>query len=162
MTSIARELVKGDHIEILPSEPGRLMDNKNGGVPIPGLPAPSIGHVVGVSLCFLGDTDLWGHELGHCRYFQHAGNAPGRAEAQHDCTGNLAANWGDPFARETSESNQKWDRTCLMSYVTDLSSYDDYKDMPCFCFKCVLKNRGWKLNDATVPVPSPPGDLQDP
>ena len=94
MRSIAVRLVHGDRIEFLASEPGKLMDNKIGGVPVPGLPAPSIGHPVGVAFSFLGDTDLWGHEMGHCRYFEHAASAPGRKPEQHDSAANSVVNWG--------------------------------------------------------------------
>ena len=71
-------------------------------------------------------------------------------------------NWADPAINETDPVNQNWDRVCLMTYATDLPNYDTAKDMVCFCYKCVLKNRGWRLNDGSVNGVALAGDVQDP
>jgi hypothetical protein len=165
-----KPLANQPRIEILDSEDAELLQYQSGGVPTPGLPSSSLGNPVGVALNFLGDTDLWGHEMAHCRHYEHAGNAPlsitGDPGNEHDRVVNTIVNWADPAINETDPVNQNWDRACLMTYVTDLPNYDVARDMPCFCYRCVLKNRGWKLYDGTVPAvasgPDVPGNVQDP
>lgn len=136
--------------------------NTSGTKSIPGLPSPSCGFPLGVFWNFAGDASLWAHEIGHNRHYEHSADAPvnpdGKARDYHDSATN-------PFITHADEKaeNKGWDRACLMSYVSDVAdtksspTYDGERDLPCFCFKCVLKNRGWKL-DA---VPMPKGDLQD-
>jgi hypothetical protein len=155
-------LANQPHVEILQSDNAKLLQYSSGGVNTPGLPSSSLGNPVGVALNFLGDTDLWGHEMAHCRHYEHAGNAPppGDPSGEHDSGANTTVNWADPLINETDPVNQTWDRACLMTYATDLPNYDNAKDMPCFCFKCVLKNRGWRLHDGSIPAV--PGDAQDP
>ena len=56
--------------------------------------------------------------------------------AQHD----RAANTVDATVQAATDVNaQKWDRACIMSYV----STETGADMAYFCGKCVLKMRGW-------------------
>ena len=164
LKSRSTPLANQPRIEIVDSADAELLQYASGGVPTPGLPSSSLGNPVGVALNFLGDTDLWGHEMAHCRHYEHAGNAPppGDPDAEHDSTANSTVNWADPAINEIDPVNQTWDRACLMTYITDLPNYDNAKDMPCFCFKCVLKNRGWKLHDGTVAIPAVAGDIQDP
>ncbi len=49
-----------------------------------GIPVPSLGNPLGVSWNFEADTPLWAHELAHNRYMEHAANAGGANNAQHD------------------------------------------------------------------------------
>jgi len=125
-----------------------------------GLNTPSCGFPVGVFWNFLGTSDLWAHELGHNRHYEHAADAFGLVDRRnsHDNRGN------DAFVGTNEKAeNSAWDRCCLMSYITDVldstnaSSYNQANDMPCLCFKCVLRNRGWRL----VPVVNPPSDVED-
>src|SRR5262249_36772213 len=126
---------------------------------------PSLGDPLGVSYNFDGTARLWTHELSHNRYYEHAANAPGAADGQHDHVNNPDATVSaDTFARpapptgDGTNAARQWDRCCTMTYVTHLSSYDAAKDMAFFCFRCVLKNRGWKL----AGVNSPPGATTEP
>ncbi|MDX2152985.1 MAG: hypothetical protein SFV54_19740 [Bryobacteraceae bacterium] len=146
---------------VVPADPPYQLQYSSGGVPTPGLPTSSMGNPLGVAINFLGDSDLWGHELAHTRYHQHTGNAPSPAIAQHDARNNTTVNWGALVTPEPDPINQCWDRSCLMTYATDLASYDDAKDMVCFCARCVLKARGWKLQDGAHPVNLPPSTVMD-
>jgi hypothetical protein len=125
-----------------------------------GINTPSCGFPVGVFWNFLGTADLWAHELGHNRHYEHAAEAFGLADRwdSHDHRTN------DDFSGSNEKpENTCWDRACLMSYITDVTdkssaaSYDDAEDTPCLCFKCALRNRGWRL----VPLKNPPKDLTD-
>ena len=126
-----------------------------------GTPSPSCGFPGGVFWNFLGDATLWAHELGHNRHYEHSADAmqdkSNSARPQHD-------NIENPLVPTTEEDdNRGWDRACLMSYISSVkgkdkkSSYQPARDLPCFCYKCALKNRGWKV----AGLPAPKGDLQD-
>jgi hypothetical protein len=143
-----------------------------GGHKIYGVYTPSCGFPLGVTWNFLGDPYLWAHESGHNRHYEHAADAmyddkrSPTTKVEHDSEENTVAK---TFHGREKADNKRWDRACLMSYVTDVesqgsqtissvSTYDLKRDMPCFCFKCVLKNRGWRITG----VPVPKGDLHDP
>ncbi len=126
----------------------------------PGLNTPSCGFPVGVFWNFLGTADLWAHEIGHNRHFEHAAEAFGLPDRDimHDNAVNPLPRVGD------IAENERWDRACLMSYITGLGTYDAAgagSDKPCFCFKCVLRNRGWRLQALGAQVPVPPGAVHD-
>lgn len=136
-----------------------------------GLPSPSCGFPGGVFWNCFGDANLWAHEIGHNRHYEHAADAPQvgahaqdpgfTARPEHDNVENpylITDLKLDPttFAKEKNE-NKGWDRACLMSYITQKATFKDARDLPCFCFKCALKNRGWKVDG----LPAPKGDLQD-
>jgi hypothetical protein len=176
--------------------PARPILGYCGDVPAVGLQTTSAGFPAGVSWDVNGDTDLWAHEFAHNRYYEHAGGSAGRPpndpNLTHDSVDNLAEwpNQGDH--RNVAGNNigapnfnRTWDRSCLMSYITDVGltnpdpsyqeTFDRNRDRPCFCYKCVLKNRGWKLGQGAYqppssplaaaippPIPTPPGNLQDP
>jgi hypothetical protein len=53
---------------------------------------------------------------------------------------------------------RRWDRACLMTYASHLQSYDAAKDKTYLCYKCVLKNRGWKIEGLPN---SPPSNVVD-
>ncbi len=119
-----------------------------------GIPVPSLGNPLGVSLNFDANTELWAHELAHNRYMEHAANAGGANTAQHDSQANSFFNFGPaPGIAETVATSQAWDRACLMSYVGHLKTFDPVRDHPVMCGKCSLKVRGWKL----ASVANPPG-----
>lgn len=114
-----------------------------------GIPVPSIGNALGVSMNSDGNHELWAHELGHNRYLEHAANAGGPNDADHDHAPNGSFNWaGLP---ETVATAQGWDRTCLMTYVTHLKTYSAVRDRRIMCGKCNLKVRGWKLASLVDP-----------
>jgi len=121
-----------------------------------GLPVSSMGNALGVAWNFGPEAALWAHELGHTRYMQHAANAGGAANDQHDHEANTVFNFVN--IHETVAESQMWDRACLMSYVNHLTTYDNNRDRPNMCGKCVLKTRGWKLASVT----DPGGGVQDP
>jgi hypothetical protein len=168
LASTNTPLVLGNWVYVAPTDP-LSPPYSCGGVPTPGLPSCSSGYPVGVSWNFIGDSDLWGHELGHNRYYEHAGSAPrppNDLNNEQDRAVNEVA-WPGYAVPNTDAQyyNHTWDRSCLMSYVTDVQGPDPFDvtvDIPVFCYKCVLKNRGWKLNAPPATVPLPPGDLQDP
>jgi hypothetical protein len=108
-----------------------------------GIPVPSIGNPLGVSLNSKGDHELWAHELAHNRYMEHAANAGGPNNAQHDHYANGTFNW--VALNEQVAASKFWDRTCLMTYATHLKTYSAVRDKRIMCGKCILKVRGWKL-----------------
>jgi hypothetical protein len=126
---------------------------------VDGFNAPSCGFPVGAFWNVTGDASLWAHEIGHNRHYEHSADAPQKpgARTQHDNALNPT------FSPPENAVNAGWDRACLMSYVTQATdstgtcTYNDERDMPCFCYKCVLRNRGWRVT--AVPVPA--GDLKD-
>jgi hypothetical protein len=136
--------------------------SSRGSKAIPGLPSPSCGFPLGVFWNFAGDATLWAHEMGHNRHYEHSADAMqdprNSARPQHDKEDNALITHGDE-----KPDNKGWDRACLMSYVSQVkdtknkATYDKERDAPCFCFKCVLKNRGWRVGA----LPTPKGDLQD-
>jgi hypothetical protein len=88
---------------------------------------------------------LWAHETGHNRYLQHSSNAPGAQAAQHDSAPNAAQ------AGAAEATGKNWDRACLMSYSSHYTDFDMEADLTCMCYRCVLKNRGWKLGSTALP-----------
>jgi hypothetical protein len=112
-----------------------------------GIPVPSLGNPIGVSLNSKADAELWAHELAHNRYMEHAANAGGANDAQHDHANNTHFNFAG--INETVATVQMWDRACLMTYVTHLKTYDPVRDRRVMCGKCFLKVRGWKLASVT-------------
>jgi hypothetical protein len=100
---------------------------------------------------------LWAHEIGHNRNMLHAGNAPGGDTTvyrkQHDTRRHNA----NPYKNDKQKTARDWDRVCLMTYADQLETYNDDTDITCMCFKCVLKNRGWKVEKLALP----PSDLHD-
>ena len=137
------------------------------GKPVHGVYSPSCGYPVGVFWNSGGCSSLWAHELGHNRHFEHAASAPMMtgAAGQHDNQLNEIAT----FHADEMAGNKNWDRACLMSYVEQcvsdgtstggkrVKTYDEDVDVPCFCFKCVLWNRGWNV----IGFPNPDGKLKD-
>ncbi len=115
-----------------------------------GIPVPSLGNPLGVSWNFEADTPLWAHELAHNRYMEHAANAGGANNAQHDHQNNSTFNF--TTINETVATSQMWDRACLMTYATHLKTYDPVRDRRYMCGKCLLKTRGWKLASVADPA----------
>ncbi|MGD0524215.1 MAG: hypothetical protein ABSE49_03670 [Polyangiaceae bacterium] len=116
----------------------------------------------GILLCAIGrplggcwqftprDAFTWAHEVGHHRHFEHAQAyansttiAPGGKVVQHDSQANAYQ------AGATSTFQRAWDRWCVMSYDSDGPVH--------FCGKCLLRNRGWRVQGIT----NPGADVQD-
>ncbi|MBN2122817.1 MAG: choice-of-anchor D domain-containing protein, partial [Deltaproteobacteria bacterium] len=94
----------------------------------------------------------WAHEVGHHRHLEHSADAPvGSRSAEkdklHDSQRNTGVDWS--IEGVPSVLNQRWDRCCIMSYVDCSTGYSDPdiggSDHTYFCGKCVLRNRGWKV-----------------
>jgi hypothetical protein len=98
------------------------------------LPVAAVGSALGACFVFEGDAPLnWAHEMGHHRHMEHAAGAPYEKVKQHDSVVNPhLAGEGDLKPEE-----KRWDHGCVMGYVEKMF----------FCSKCVLKNRGWKVED---------------
>ncbi len=143
-----------NHVELWPSQAVQLYGN---------LPLASLGNPIGVAINFDGGYELWAHEVGHTRYMEHAANAPasrGGTPAQslaaknrvHDAQPNP-----DPLVSADAVSSN-WDRACYMTYASHLANFDPVKDKTYMCYKCLLKNRGWKIEN----IPNdPPGAVHD-
>lgn len=104
-----------------------------------GLPLPAVGSSLGATYVFEGHEPMnWAHEMGHHRHMEHAAGAPGEKTAQHDSEVNphLAT------LADAKDVEKRWDRACVMGYV----------DKQFFCGKCVLKNRGWKVENLGMPA----------
>ena len=114
------------------------------------LPVPSLGNPLGVAWNTKASAELWGHELGHTRFMEHAGNAGGANNAQHDPTINSGFNWA--AINETTADGKHWDRACLMSYADHRPTYDATRDRRFPCGRCALKIRGWKLAGVATPA----------
>ncbi len=123
-----------------------------------GLPLfSSMGLALGGSYVFpRRKRDNWAHEIGHNRHFQHAQartrknsasperQAPGATTTLHDSKANPY------FTADVLTQYQKaWDRFCLMSYDKAIDRS--------FCGKCILRNRGWAVDD----IADPDGDKHD-
>jgi hypothetical protein len=107
---------------------------------------PSAGEALGVLMCgsAMGAFSFWAHEVAHHKHFEHAGDVI-QVPAQHD----RAANTVDATVQAvTDENSKKWDRACIMSYVSTESGLDKAY----FCGKCVLKMRGWKVEGIADPA----------
>jgi len=130
--------------------PGRYRIS-NSSVITDGLPLCAIGRSLGAAWVYTGRTNnVWSHEAGHHRHLQHAqanhgsaNPAPGAKNSQHDS----AANAHQATAPQAHQ--QCWDRWCIMSY--------DKTQARVFCGKCLLRNRGWAVEQ----IANPAGNLQD-
>jgi hypothetical protein len=117
---------------------------------VPRLPLCAIGRSLGGSWVFPGRADnTWSHEIGHHRHLQHAQasesatRAPGAKDEQHDSAANAHQ------AGATHPHQRFWDRWCIMSY--------DDSQSKVFCGKCLLRNRGWAVEQ----IANPAGTEQD-
>jgi hypothetical protein len=108
-----------------------------------------------ISLTNNEDHPWWTHEMGHNRHLQHAAGEAGNQPRQHDSENNtsdvalqadgaIGAQW------------KRWDRVCTMSYTDSRQAgADGGDDRQQFCGKCLLKNRGWRVES----LPALPGVL---
>jgi hypothetical protein len=122
------------------------------------MPLPAVGIALGATWLFTNsNADTWTHEVGHHRHLEHAASAPGAQYAPrdptdpvpntdlHDAQDNEIVNWG--ALGETKGSQKDWDRYCIMSYAS--SNYPGGQEY--FCGKCLLRNRGWKVQGIDYP-----------
>jgi outer membrane protein OmpA-like peptidoglycan-associated protein len=131
--------------------------------PYDGIPLPAVGVSMGATWLFTsGGASVWAHELGHHRHLEHAQAnpssttrpAPGGKVAQHDSVVNpdpaLPARPTATFddGSSAADKDRCWDRNCIMSY-TNGHLY--------FCGKCIMKNRGWAVEQ----LANPGGGLHD-
>jgi hypothetical protein len=147
-------LVAGNKVDYERTEelPGRVK----------GFPFPSLGAPLGTALVIRPNADTWAHELGHCRFLEHAANAPGDQPTQHDHENNTTFVWtGAGGIGENDVKNRCWDRACLMSYAPNQTTYDQARDRRYMCGRCAFKTRGWRLGGAQ-PVNNPPGATPGP
>lgn len=92
------------------------------------------------------DWPWWTHEIGHNRQLQHAGKEFGFQVAQHDSAPNThEVNW--PAGAPANPLEAQWDRDCTMTYQTSRLAGPDGDDRQQFCGKCVLKGRGWRVEN---------------
>jgi hypothetical protein len=130
------------------------------------LPWAAVGSPLGATWLFTtSDADTWAHEVGHHRHFIHAASAPGSQQSpsgtpgpsleMHDHEANSVKAW-DGFQitlghnNGTKASERDWDRNCIMSYSA--SSYvGAARGRDTFCGKCLLRQRGWKVQALTYP-----------
>jgi hypothetical protein len=109
-------------------------------------PLPAAGTPLAATWLFTtSDEETWVHEVGHHRHLEHAASAPldGRApfrQKLHDAEQNTHEAW----PAGTSPLDQDWDRCCIMSYTSSTEKLY-------FCGKCVLRMRGWKVEDLGHP-----------
>ena len=149
---------------------GKTLGSTNTGYDYDRLPLPAVGCAFGATWLFTtSDADTWAHEVGHHRHLEHAASGPGSqykpagapANADlHDNEGNSTQNWttfgvinpaNDPGTTDASE--QDWDRNCIMSYSS--SNYPaNRRGRDYFCGKCLLRNRGWKVQGLGYPGPN--------
>jgi hypothetical protein len=116
------------------------------------VPLPAVGGACGGTWLFTtGDGSVWAHEVGHHRHLEHAQSqpgdaaaAPGAKNAQHDAALNP-----EPSIAADPAKDRAWDRCCIMSYNSVDPLY--------FCGKCVLKNRGFAVEN----LPAVAGNLKD-
>lgn len=107
-----------------------------------GLPLPAVGVALGATWLFTSsDAETWAHEVGHHRHLEHSASAPGATANLHDSQSNSTQNW--VALGVTDVADQNWDTMCIMSYASapDL----------CFCGRCVLRNRGWRVTGLGFP-----------
>ena len=117
----------------------------------------ALGYGLGASWNFVTpDAALWTHEIGHNKYLEHAQAWPGNAGSpggfnndQHDSVLNP-----EPSLATEPGKDRCWDRCCIMSY-----GHDDINERQpqYFCGKCILKIRGWKIED----IENPAGTIRD-
>ena len=96
------------------------------------------------------DHPWWTHEIGHNRHLQHAAGEGGFQPQQHDSVNNTS-----DAALQTDGAVgalwKQWDRVCTMSYTDSRAvGQAGRDDRQQFCGKCLLKNRGWKVE--TLPA----------
>ena len=136
--------------------------NANGGtfgyVGNNGLGGTAIGQALGVSILHIGfsrSADVWAHEVGHNRHFEHASANPnpgspppgGYKLAQHDSRRNTvdpAPHPNHPGGATNRHKDHGWDLNCTMSYNDTEPQF--------FCGKCILKNRGWAIQRLANPA----------
>ena len=108
---------------------------------------PAVGVGMGATwVFFTHDGSLWPHEMGHHRHLEHAQSnprsatdtAPGAQNDQHDSQPNTFG-----FGAGAAGKEECWDHRCIMSY--------NHRDPRYFCGKCVLKLRGWRVEDEVNP-----------
>lgn len=100
----------------------------------------AFGSALGAAFVFEeNDPYNWAHEMGHHRHMEHAAGAPGAVVAQHDSQRNADCN----SEAKAKAEEKNWDRECIMSY-------GDQRRV--FCGKCVLKNRGWRVENLDNPL----------
>ena len=113
------------------------------------LPLPAVGLSLGATWLFTSsDEDTWAHEMGHHRQLEHSASAPGAQYEDlsavvnnelHDSELNTAKTWPGT----TANADKRWDRDCIMSYTS--------REALCFCGKCLLRQRGWKVQALPYP-----------
>lgn len=92
--------------------------------------------------CDGANAETWAHEIGHHRQLEHAASAPSFQITQHDTEVNDL-----PAISGEHADDRRWDRCCIMGY-TKIAGDDKLY----FCGKCVLKNRGWKVEGLANPA----------
>lgn len=128
---------------------------------------PAVGGALGATWLFWKGENVnrlkvvWVHEVGHHRHLEHSANAPGFNDGLHDSESNAKfTGWGTvkpppgqnghpegPTNVATAQANaRKWDRRCIMSY-----SDCWYGELGCFCGRCLLRNRGWRVTTLGFP-----------
>jgi hypothetical protein len=120
-----------------------------------GMGGTAIGQALGVSILHVGfkrPADVWAHEVGHNRHFEHASANPGSSppggynNAQHDSRRNTVDPAPHPnhAGRTHRHKDHGWDLNCTMSYNDTEAQF--------FCGKCILKNRGWAIQRMVNPA----------
>jgi flagellar hook assembly protein FlgD len=126
---------------------------------------PAVGGALGATWLFWKGENIdrlkavWVHEVGHHRHLEHSANAPGFKDNLHDSEANTKygtwdavkpppGSYGEPSDDNVAgrRNAQKWDRRCIMSY-----SDCYYGELGCFCGRCLLRNRGWKVTGLGFP-----------
>lgn len=93
--------------------------------------------------------NIWAHEIGHHRHLEHASKESyAGADDTHDREHNAVVPAWPPGGYGNAPKAQQWDRRCTMSY----SSVNG--EVGCFCGRCLLRNRGWKVMSLGFPGPS--------
>jgi hypothetical protein len=110
-----------------------------------GFGVPAVGSLCGATWLFTsGEAIVWAHEMGHHRHLEHAANAPGFKDTQHDHRNNPAIAVGD------AAKEQQWDLHCMMNGYSTTDHPEREFDFP--CGKCLLKQRGWKVEGLPLPA----------
>jgi hypothetical protein len=118
---------------------GGTLQDQNLGVPYAsGLPLPAVGVALGATWLFTSsDAETWAHEVGHHKHLEHAASGPGATDNLHDSENNPSA------AGAANPADRHWDAKCIMSYASNPNL--------CFCGRCLLRNRGWKVTGLGFP-----------